>query len=286
VIGLRLSNRSSVSLCVIRFGESHILPQDCGTFATTRIREKRDGLVRDTNVNALPIAQRWISFPMWTCSALVVLTFCLVTVDATWSQPPSPKGKAKQAPVPTKGSPPAMIIDPETLPPDFVPPKTKSSELDLIKPLALPDEMDKLKKDEPKFQQALNRAVWDDAAKTVIRNVIRHRLSQMCQEKNLQREALPELYKLRVDLIRALNGAGSTAKELKPDVVKKFRQDVMLEFIKQATPLLDNNLYVRQQIVIMLGELELVQENTQKSIAAEAFTPAFEPLVIPSNLSR
>ena len=172
-----------------------------------------------------------------------------------------------------------MVIDPETLPADFVPPKEIDQRIIDITPLALPDEMEKLKKDDPKFLQALNRASPDDASKAVIRNSIRYRLSLMCQDKHLQKEKLPELYKLRVDLLRALNGAGSTSKDLKPDALRKFRHDVMQEFVKQATPLLQNNLYVRVQVVIMMGELEVVQEDTKKGVATEAFTPAFEPLV-------
>ena len=216
---------------------------------------------------------------MWPSSALLALSCCLATVDVAWSQQPNPKGKAKPAPVPAKGPAPAFVIDSETLPPDFVPPREQDPLFSVIKPLALPDEMDKLKKDESKAQSAFNRGEWNDASKAVIHNVIRHRLSQMCLEKNLQRETLNELYKLRVDLLRALNGAGSTAQDLKPEQLKKFRSEVMLEFVKQATPLLENNLYVREQVVIMLGELELVQENPKKGVAAEAFTPAFEPLV-------
>ena len=235
--------------------------------------------MRDTNVIALPTSQRWSALPTWRCSALLALSCCLATVDVAWSQPANPKGKTSKAASPVKGPAPALVIDSETLPTDFVPPKEEDPRIKEFIPLALPDEMDKLKKDDTKFLQTLNRASWDDTSKTVIRNSIRYRLSLMCLEKNLQREKLPELYKMRVDLLRAINGAGSTAKELKPDVLRKFRHDVMQEFVKQATPLLQNNLYVRVQVVIMMGELEVVQEDKQKNIAAEAFTPAYEPLV-------
>ncbi|MEK6257703.1 MAG: HEAT repeat domain-containing protein [Planctomycetota bacterium] len=235
--------------------------------------------MRDTNVIALPNSQRWFSFPTWRCSALLALSCCLATVDVAWSQVPKNPGKNKPAPVPAKGATPALVIDSENLPAGYVPPKEEDPLIKLYIPLALPDEMGKLKNDDTKFLTTLNKAQWDDAGKAIIRNSIRYRLSLMCLEKNLQKETLNELYKLRTDLLRVLNGAGSTAKELKPEALKKFRSDVMQEFVKQATPLLQNNLYVREQIVIMMGELEVVQENVQKGVAAEAFSPAFDPLV-------
>lgn len=230
--------------------------------------------MRDTNVIALPMTQRWFSFPVWPCGALLALACCLATADVAWSQPGN--NKKKDTP---KGPLAPMVIDSETLPPDFVPPKEQDSRLKDPMPLALPAEMPNLKKDDAKFMLTIGRGVWDDPSKAVIHNSIRYRLSQMCLEKNLKKESLNELYKIRVELLRALNGAGGTNKEIKPDALRKFRLDVMQDFIKQATPLLKNNLYVREQVVILMGELELVQEDTKKGVAVEAFTPAFEPLV-------
>ena len=230
--------------------------------------------MRDTNVIALPITQRCFSFPVWPCRALLALGCCLSMANVAWSQ----TTKGGKTPLPTKGTTQELKIDPDTLPPGFEPPKEQDSRMREPMPLALPEEMDKLKKDEGKFLLTIGRGTWDDASKAVIRNVIRYRLSQMCLEKNLKKESLNELYKIRVELTRALNGAGKTNTELKPDALRKFRLDVLQEFVKQATPLLKNNLYVREQIVILMGELELVQEDTKKNVAVEAFTPAFEPL--------
>ncbi len=232
--------------------------------------------MRDTNVIALPIARCWFSFPTWPCRALFALSYCLATVDDAWSQ----QNKAKTKPVPppaVKAAPAALTIDPDTLPADYVPPREKDPLLSLISPLALPDEMEKLKNDNNKLLPTLTRGEWTEKDKTVIRNGIRYRLSLMCLEKNLQKETLSELSKLRNDLLRDLNKAGSTAKELKPAALRQFRHDVMSEFVKQATPLLQNNLYVREQVVIIMGELEVVQEG--KNVSVEAFTPAFDPLV-------
>ena len=170
--------------------------------------------------------------------------------------------------------------DSETLPADYVPPKEKNPLADLDMPIASPDELEKLKKEDGKFQPVLNKAQSDDASKAVIRNGIRYRLAQMCQAENFKIENLHKLYEMRVKLRSYLNNAGSAAKDLKPDDLKKFRLFVMQELVKQATPLLENNLYVREQVVILMGlELELVQEDTRKAVSAEAFTPAFDPLV-------
>jgi len=218
---------------------------------------------------------------MWLCRVLLTVLCSLAMVDLAWCQQPNNKAKGKTPPsnVPPKAAAQALTIDPNTLPADYVPPKEKDELLVLYIPIALPDEMEKLKKEDGKFLPALNRALSDDASKTAIRNGIRYRLAQMCLEKNLQTENLRELSKLHVDLLRALNGAGAANRDLKPEALKEFRRFVMQEFVKQATPLLENNLYVRQQVVILMGELELVQEDTKKAVSVEAFTPAFDPLV-------
>ena len=277
-------------------GESHVLPQPAERSPHHGFVKIRDGLVQDTNVIALPTTQRWFSFPVWPCRALLALGFCLSIADVAWSQPkgakPAPKvqpGRGaqpgnpqekgnKQAP-PAKGTPQPLVIEPDALPDGFVPPKEQDSRIKEATPLALPSEMNDLKKDDAKFLQTINRGVWDEPSKTVIHNSIRYRLSKMCLEENLKKETLNELYKIRVDLLRALNAAGSTNKDINPTALRKFRLDVMQDFVKQATPLLKNNLYVREQVVILMGELELVQEDNKKNIAVEAFTPAFEPLM-------
>ena len=219
---------------------------------------------------------------MWLCRALPAVLCSLAMVDLAWCQSPNNnKAKTPTAKATTKVPGQAMTANPdsETLPPDYLPPRVKDPLTELDMPIALPDELAKLKSEDGKFQPVLNKAQSDDAGKTVIRNGIRYRLAQMCQSENLKTENLHKLYELRVKLRSYLNNAGSAAKELKPDELKKFRLFVMQEFTKQAAALLDNNLYVREQIVILMGELELVQENTQKAVLVEAFTPALDPLV-------
>ena len=219
---------------------------------------------------------------MWFCRALLVAGCSLVLVDLAWCQRPTNKDKTP----PSKGTPKAGAgaltanPDSETLPADYAPPKEIDKSLEISTPIATPEDVAKLKKEFGKFQPVLNKALSDDASKEVIRNGIRYFLAQMCQADNHKTENLPKLYELRVKLRSALNNAGSAAaaaQQIKPDDLKKFRLFVMQEFVKQATPLLENNLYVRQQVVFLMGELELVQEG--RGVSVEAFTPAFDPLV-------
>lgn len=263
--------------------------------------------MRDTNVIALPVAWR-MRLSQWAVTSALVVAMGGLGVNLAHGQhaqggpagnpfgggmqrpggqpfggPPAAGGNKKGA-NPKDLVPPVLKpavelkIDPVKLPDDFVPPMDKDPRLTEEKPIALPDEMAKLKKEDGKFNTVLNRALRDDASKAIIRDGIRYRLAQMTLPENHKKDTLSKLYDLRVKLRDLLNGAGSAAKELKPAELLEFRRFIMAEFVKQATPLLDNNLYVRLQITILLGELELVQGVTGK-VQAEAFTPAFDPLV-------
>ena len=225
--------------------------------------------------------------PSWFCGALFAVCWALVPTDATFGQAQKSKAKATATPgtkaAAPKGPAAALVIDSEALPLDFIPPKERNPLLDLDMPIALPDELDKLKKEDGKFQQVLNKGLSDDASKAAIKAGIRYRLAQMTLKDNLQPEnAKKQPYfvtTLRNTLRRDLNGAGSAAKELKPAALLEFRRNLMLEFVKQAAPLLDNNLQVRIQIVVLMNELELVVGDPSKGIATEAFTPVYEILI-------
>ena len=227
------------------------------------------------------------AFPSWLCGALLALLCGLLATDVAWSQVAKPKGKATGGagtkPATPKGPAPALVIDPEALPPNYTPPKDRNPLLELDMPIALPDELEKLKKEDGKFQGVLNKAESDDAAKAVIKAGIRYRLAQMTLKENYQAENSKKqpyfITTLRNNLRRDLNGAGSAAKDKKPEVIKEFRRNLMLEFVKQAAPLLENNLHVRIQVVVLMGELELVVGDSSKGIATEAFTPVFDTFV-------
>ena len=248
---------------------------------------KRDGPVQDTSVIAMRMVRRRAAFPSWLCGALLALLCGLIATDAAWSQVAKSKGKpaggAGTKPATPKGPAAALVIDPEALPPNYTPPKDRNPLLDLDMPIALPDELEKLKKEDGKFQGVLNKAESDDAGKAVIKAGIRYRLAQMTLKENYQAENSKKqpyfITTLRNNLRRDLNGAASAARHLKPEAIKEFRRNLMLEFVKQAAPLLENNLYVRIQVVILMGELELVSGDASKGIATEAFTPVFDTFV-------
>ena len=252
---------------------------------------KRDGPVQDTSVIVMRMPRRRTAYSSWLYGILLAMVCGLVATDVAWSQAGKTKGKSTGGPgakpaVP-KGPAAPLVIDSEALPPNYTPPKDRSPLLELDMPIALPDELEKLKKEDGKFQQVLNKALSDDASKAVIKAGIRYRLAQMTLKDNLQAENSKKqpyyITTLRNNLRRDLNGAGSAARDLKPAALIEFRRNLMLEFVKQATPLLENNLLVRVQVVILMNELELVvgvpNPDPSKAIATEAFTPAFDTLV-------
>ena len=233
------------------------------------------------------MVRRRAAFPSWLCGAVLALLCGLVATDVALSQATKPKGKptggAGAKPAVPKGAAAPLVINSEELPPNYTPPKDRNPLLDLDMPIALPDELEKLKKEDGKFQQVLNKAQSDDAGKAIIKAGIRYRLAQMTLKENYQAENSKKqayfITTLRNNLRRDLNGAGSAAKDLKPAAITEFRRNLMLEFVKQAAPLLENNLYVRIQVVILMGELELVVGDASKGIATEAFTPVFDTFV-------
>lgn len=175
-----------------------------------------------------------------------------------------------------KGPAQELKIDPNTLPENYSPPPaTKDEIMTKEVKLAEQDEIDKLKKDLAKYQNALRKPVATDAEKLLIRNGIRYRLAVMCLAKNR-----PDLTKLHDDLLRDMASVGAVPEGANPVVVKSFRQMVLQELLNQAAPLLpDQNFYVRLHITILLGELDLTKEDPKLNFKLEAFAPPADPLV-------
>jgi hypothetical protein len=174
-----------------------------------------------------------------------------------------------------KGPPKELKIDSESLPPGFAPPANRDAIMDIDQPLAMKDEIDKLKKDVAKYQTTLRTARSTEPDKALIRNGIRYRLALMCLHQNRL-----ELSKLHDDLLRDLASAAVAPDQSTAANVKAFRQLVMQEVVRQAVPLLTTqNFYVRLHIAMLLGELNLTEENTKLALKLEPFAPACEPLV-------
>jgi len=195
--------------------------------------------------------------------------------------PAGPGGQVQDRWVPGKAIPggkgpaPEININPDKLPDGFKPPGSRDEMMDIDRPLVAADEFEKLKKEFSKLGTVLRTARSTDADKTIIKNGIRYRLALLCLLKNR-----PELSKHRDDLMRDLTAAASAPENPKPAEVKAFRQFVMQEVVNQAAPLLQTqNFYVRLHVAILLGELNLTEENTRLGSKVESFTPACEPLV-------
>ena len=168
-----------------------------------------------------------------------------------------------------------LKIDPETLPEGFSPPQSKDKLMSEEVRLAEPDEIDKLKKDLAKFSTVLRKSSANDNDKAIIRNGFRYRLALMCLKENR-----PKLSDLHEALLRDTWNIASVPDTSNPAVIKSFRQSVLQELVNQISPMLaDQNFYVRLHLTMLLGELDLTQENSKLNFKLEAFAPATLPLI-------
>ncbi|MBS0204950.1 MAG: hypothetical protein JSS49_18740 [Planctomycetes bacterium] len=179
-----------------------------------------------------------------------------------------------------RGPAPEFKFDPDKLPDNYVPPAVKDPVMEIDNPLT--DDLDKLKKDLAKYGTSMRTARSTDADKVLIRNGLRYRLALMTLKDNRV-----SLSKLHDDLLRDLNSAALAPDVAKASNVRDFRQLVLRELLSQVTPLLTSdpdlkttqNFYVRMHLVILLGELNITEENTKLALTQEAYAPVCEPLL-------
>ncbi len=163
--------------------------------------------------------------------------------------------------------------DPEKLPIDYTPPAGQHELMAIDKPIASEKELDELKKDISKYKTALNRGEVDSTSTRLIERGVRYRLAQMTLKDNRKK-----LHTLREQLVvQDLPFAAKLKK--KPDDIRAFRTVVLEEVVKQAAALFDNNFYVRLQAVVLLGELDLTENDTSTGLTLQAFAPAAKPLM-------
>lgn len=141
-------------------------------------------------------------------------------------------------------------------------------------PIATPDEIESLKRSVNAFKSALNKGEAAGAAgKDLIRKGIRYRLALMTLKANRD-----QIGTFREDLtVRELQSAGRLLR--KADETTEFRRLVMQEVVDQCRELLQNNLYVRIQAALILGELNLTEADPKKGLTTVGFGPAIDPLV-------
>ncbi|MBX3449416.1 MAG: hypothetical protein KF777_07650 [Planctomycetaceae bacterium] len=205
----------------------------------------------------------------------------------SWGQAPvggAPKSKTPAATKPAPKAPSAPTTktpaaasqpaDPSALPPGYVPPKVPADLALMEQPIATPDEIESLKRSINAFKSALNKGEAAGAAgKDLIRKGIRYRLALMTLKANRD-----QIGTFREDLtVRELQSAGRLLR--KADETTEFRRLVMQEVVDQSRELLQNNLYVRIQAALILGELNLTEADPKKGLTTVGFGPAIDPLV-------
>ena len=190
-------------------------------------------------------------------------------------------GLGPQRPIPGQADPAGvgpvqeLKINPVKLPDNFSPPPTKHEIMDLDEPPVPKDELEKLKKDLSKYQSVLRNAKSSDADKVLLRLWLRYRLGVMCLRENRS-----NLAKLHEEFLKELTNIVASVPELKGTQVKDFRQIVLQELLIQATPLLTTqNFYVRLHIALLIGELNLTEENSKLGLKLDAFTPGLDTLI-------
>jgi hypothetical protein len=164
--------------------------------------------------------------------------------------------------------------DPEKLPPDYRAPVKPLEMTRLDKPLATQKELDELKREVGKYRTVItNGELSSDADKNLLRRGIRYRLALMTDPLNREK-----LHQFREDLtVRDMQFAARN--KTRPDDIRSFRTAFCEEIVKQAVPLLDNNFYVRLQVAILLGELDVLPNDPRGGLQVQAFSPAAKPLV-------
>lgn len=164
--------------------------------------------------------------------------------------------------------------DPEKLPADYRPPLKALEMTRLDKPLATQKELDDLKRDLSKYRTVItNGDLASEADKNLLKRGIRFRLAQLSDPLNRE-----NLHKFREELtVRDMQFAAKN--KTRPDDIRAFRTAFCDEIVKQAVPLLDNNFYVRLQVAILLGELDILPNDPRGGIQIQAYAPAAKPLV-------
>jgi len=227
-----------------------------GPLKDDSVADDRD---RACRLRSIRIGVPWRHVPAWAllCAAL--------TLPAVASAQPDPKTKDAPAAEPAGG-----------LPPDYQPPLEPLPEMLLEQRLLTTEEQTKFRKELSKTYAKRIRAgdLRDDPARAEVRNGIRYRLNEL---------TIPDNRKQLSDLRTKITGTGGDLQQAgrlmeKADQVRDFRRKLLQMIVDETIPLFENNYHVRVQAALLLGELNLMEENAQQNIKREAFAPAAKPL--------
>ena len=168
-----------------------------------------------------------------------------------WAQKGAGDKKALKAQKNEKAEKPFENPDPEWLPPGFQPPPEPLAIMDLDQPIAVKEELTKLKKDfYGKFSKALRDCDLSEQGKLIIKGGLRYKLAEMTLKE--KRNDLPRLHRALIQELTT--GIGNPG--IKPADITATVQFVGQEVFKQIPELFKNNFYVRLHAVMIVSELD------------------------------
>lgn len=161
---------------------------------------------------------------------------------------------------------------PDTLPPGYQPPGSPPDVMSAWNELLNANDLEAFRRNRSRYSSILRNGAQNDADRKILADGLQARVQILSM-----RDQLRELHDRRLEFVtQDLANAGRL---LKPDEVKRFRQQVLDQVIKFTEPLLKNNFYARIQAVTLLGELDLLTDDVTRNLKHETYPAAAEPLV-------
>jgi len=150
-------------------------------------------------------------------------------------------------------------------------------EMKINKPLMSKGELVKLdrKLRKAKYKRILSAGVLNGKAKSIIQDWARWRIAEMTLPENRN-----QLYELRSQIRRDVQISASLLnRNLAADQIEEFRRFVCGELTKRCVEVLDNNFFVRLQVVLILGHLDLMEYDARNRTLPVSYAPAAEVLL-------
>lgn len=158
---------------------------------------------------------------------------------------------------------PAAKKDAAALPPNFRPPPPPPPEMQIDKELYTEEQEAAFRKQTVALQKLLRSGKVDAAGRKLLERAAEHYLYRLTMKKYRR-----ELSERRQELLRVLRFANGDA-----------RTEFLKIIVQKISALFDNNLYVRIQAAMLLGELNSQEAQRTRDIPAKPFVPAYKPLL-------
>ncbi|MEX1229423.1 MAG: hypothetical protein WEB58_04230 [Planctomycetaceae bacterium] len=173
-----------------------------------------------------------------------------------------PRPANRQAPQTKEAAP--------SVPKNFVPPRPIPDVMTLNKELVTEEEEKELQSSLRKYQKALRDGELNAVSRDLIERGVKYRLHRMTRKAHRQMLPIMRHELLAQDMAFASKGAGA------PIAGREF---FLEQVTKVSEELLDNNFHVRLNVVMILGNLILVEEDSRNGVKEKAYTPAIEILL-------